>query len=235
MSAMAAISVVGVDTLDIRVGERRWPFAEERRAEIDAHFAQRRLARPALFNGRILVLHRHTLHGGHFAGEAGATDFASFLAWRDWGFPDPSVRNFFAMGAVRGADGAFVLGVMGAHTANPGRVYFPAGTPDLDDVREGAVDLEGSIWRELHEETGLGPPDIDRVGPWNAVVAGPRIAFIKTLEAREPSDRIASRIRAHIAAQTAPELADIRLVRGPGDLDPQMPEFATAFLRAAWT
>ena len=51
------------------------------------------------------------------------TDFASFLAWRDWGFPDAGVFNGFGVGALRAADGAFVLGEMAHHTSNAGRNY----------------------------------------------------------------------------------------------------------------
>ena len=134
-----------------------WPFAEERRAEIDAHFAgsstrSRSCGTAASCSGAIRFSPPSGFRASYFE-----TDFASFLAWRDWGFPDKDVFNGFGMGALRANDGAFVLGVMGEHTANAGRIYFPSGTPDLDDISGGAVDIDGSVTRELEEETGLTP------------------------------------------------------------------------------
>src|SRR5215468_846085 len=106
-----------------------------RRDAIAAHFAPRLKSTPQMWNGRVLLLRdlaiaRGTLHGVYF--EAGV---AEFMAWRDWNFPDPSVVNCFSMGALRTSDGAYLLGVMSDRTANAGRIYFPAGTPDPGDVR----------------------------------------------------------------------------------------------------
>ena len=87
------------------------------------------------------------------------TDFASFLAWRDWGFPDPAVFNGFGMGALRCADGAFVMGEMGQHTAECRAHLFSVRHARSRRHRDGAVDIPGSIVRELEEETGLTPGD----------------------------------------------------------------------------
>src|SRR5882724_3240194 len=140
---MTATTVIRVERLALAFAPQPWRFASDRRAEIDAHFADRQREKPGLWNGRVLLLHRHRLEGPVFGGAFLETDFASFLAWRDWGFPDAGVTNCFAMGALRGSDGGYLLGLMAPHTATAGKVYFPAGTPDPDDIAGGTVDLAG--------------------------------------------------------------------------------------------
>src|SRR5438309_6721162 len=164
-----------VTTLDLAVRPIVWPFAEERRAEITAHFAEKQRERPKLWNGRVLLGRDAVFTDGHLAATYFETDFASFLAWRDWGFPDKAVFNGFGMGALRASDGAFVMGEMGQHTANAGRLYFPSGTPDPDDLRDGALDMAGSVSREIEEETGLTPADYRSDTHWHCVVSGPAI------------------------------------------------------------
>ena len=159
------------------------------------------------------------------------TDFASFLAWRDWGFPDSDVFNGFGMGALRAADGAFVLGEMGEHTANAGRIYFPSGTPDPDDVCDGALDIAGSVAREVEEETGLTPADYRPCAHWDCVVTGASVAMIKMLTVDLPGEALQARIEANLARQAQPELSAIHLVRGR-PISPPMPRFVTAFIEA---
>jgi 8-oxo-dGTP pyrophosphatase MutT (NUDIX family) len=232
---MREISIMPIERLELAFASRPWPFASERRADIDAHFAQLQRSNPALWNGRVLMLHQHEIRTTVFHGAYLDTDFASLLAWRHWNFPDAAIKNCFAMGALQAADGAFLLGVMAAHTSNPGMIYFPAGLPDLSDIDDARVDLARNLMREVGEETGLGQPDFEAEPGWTTVLAGPRIAQMKRLRARETAADLRARILANLAREPQPELADIRIVRGPADFDPMMPPFVTAFLRHVWS
>jgi 8-oxo-dGTP pyrophosphatase MutT (NUDIX family) len=231
---MTSFPVVPVDRLVLGHSHWDWPFAHERRREIERHFAKLQRAKPALYNGRVLMLRDFAVDARVFRGRWFETDYASLLAWRDWDFPDPTVKNAFAMGALRGSDGGFLLGEMGTHTANAGKIYFPAGTPEPSDVIRGNVDLLSNVTREVEEETGLTPADFRPHPGWLTVLAGPRIAQMKLLQAAVPAAQLRQRILDFLAAQKQPELADIRIVHGPDDLPAAMPRFMAAFLQDFW-
>jgi 8-oxo-dGTP pyrophosphatase MutT (NUDIX family) len=220
-----------VTTLDLSFRPWLWPFAKARRADIDAHFAIKQREKP-IWNGRILLGRDPVFTGERFSASYFDADFASFLAWRDWGFPDASVFNGFGMGALRCRDGAFVLGEMGRHTSNAGRIYFPSGTPDLDDISGGAVDIPGSVAREVEEETGLCAADYRVGGHWDCVVSGAVIAMIRILNVDLKGEALRARIEANLARQRQPELSAIHLVRGAGDITAAMPRFVAAFVEA---
>ncbi len=218
-----------VTTLDLGFVPRPWPFADERRAEISSAFRasssrRSRSGTAACCWGAIRSSPASASRASYFE-----TDFASFLAWRDWGFPDAGVFNGFGMGALRCSDGAFVLGEMGQHTSNAGRIYFPSGTPDLDDIRGDAVDIAGSVAREVLEETGLAPADYRADAHWDCVVSGCAIAMIRILDVDLTGEALRARIEANLARQEQPELSAIHLVRATRDLTAAMPRFVTAF------
>jgi 8-oxo-dGTP pyrophosphatase MutT (NUDIX family) len=227
---MTSPAIHRVTTIDFTVQDFAWPFAHERRAEIASHFAEKQRERPKLWNGRVLLGREAVFSGDRVAARYFETDFASFLAWRDWGFPDKAVFNGFGMGALRASDGAFVMGVMGADTANAGRIYFASGTPDLDDVKDGVLDIAGSVVREVEEETGLKASDYRAEAHWHCVVTGSAIALIRILDLDMAGEAVRARIEANLAAQEHPELAGVLLVRGRGDLAATMPRFVTAFI-----
>ena len=219
-----------VATLDLPVRPWAWPFAAERREDIDAHFKARQAEKPRMWNGRVLLGRKPVFSGDGFSAEAFETSFASFLAWRDWGFPDKDVFDGFGMGALHCSDGAYALGEMGSQNATAGRVYFPSGTPDPNDVRDGKLDISGSIVREMEEETGLIPADYRTDPHWDVVVMDSIIAMIRRLDVALAGEALRQRIEANLAGQREPELARIHLVRGPGDLTSSMPRFVVAWL-----
>jgi hypothetical protein len=219
-----------VTRLDLKFQPWSWPFAEARRADIDAHFAVMQREKPQIWNGRILLARNPDFAADRLSAYYFEADFASFLAWRDWGFPDTSVFNGFGMGALHCADGAFILGEMGQHTSNAGRIYFPSGTPDLDDIRGDAVDMSGSVAREVLEETGLASADYRAGAHWDCVVSGAAIAMIRILDVDATGEALRARIEANLARQTQPELCAVHLVRARRDLTAAMPRFVTAFV-----
>jgi 8-oxo-dGTP pyrophosphatase MutT (NUDIX family) len=169
-----------------------------------------------------------------FRGSYLKTDYASFMSWKDWGHPETGVRDSFAQAALRSADGAFLLGVMGPHTANAGKIYFPGGTPDPGDIKGEAVDLAASVWREVAEETGLTAADLEAEPGWHSVFWGAHIAHLKIMQAKLNAVALRERIVGFLKRQDPPELADIRIVRSLADLEPAMLAFVGGFLRAQW-
>ena len=200
---MTELPIIPLTGLDLRFEPAPWPFADERRAEIDAHFAKLRAEKPQCGTGACCCCAAERLPAGVLSGAYSEVDFASFVAWRDWDFPDKSVRNCFAMAALRSADGAFLLGEMGAHTATAGQIYFPAGTPDRHDLVGDTVDLERGVMRELAEETGLTLADVVPESGWTAVLEGQRIALMKIVQAKESADALAARIRTYLSHKSS--------------------------------
>ncbi len=219
-----------VEAVDCRLDDRPWAWAEAEAARIDAHWATLVARKPALYDGAVLLMHSGRVDGSVFRGSYLFTRFSRFMAWRDFGSPDRSIRNGFAMAALRSADGAWLLGEMGAHTANAGQVYFPSGTPDPSDIRDGRVDLAGSVARELEEETGLSAAEARFEPAWTIVEAGQKVAFLQTVTVDADADALRARIHDFLTRDPQPELARIHIARSRADITPAMPDFVAGFL-----
>jgi 8-oxo-dGTP pyrophosphatase MutT (NUDIX family) len=230
---------VRVASVQAEIAPFDWAFVREHEAAIDAEWARMVEAKPATFNGRILLQHRGEVVGDRFACRYFETDYRSFIGWLRLGHPPApgaTLRNGFAMAALRARDGAYLLGVMGAHTVNAGKIYFAAGTPDRDDLLpDGTVDLAGSTLRELEEETGLTPDDVVVKRGWTLAFSPHKVALLRDVRIDLPADEARALMLDRIARQDEPELADIAIVRGAADIDPaRMPPFMQDFLRDAF-
>ncbi|MGC2786845.1 MAG: NUDIX hydrolase [Roseiarcus sp.] len=228
-----------VAELDLMFEPLPWEFAERQAGAIAAHWGRLTKAKPSLFNGRVLLLGqrlietrrdgRLKLKGVYFE-----TDYADFLAWTAFGHPGKPVENCFAMAALRSDDGAFLLGEMAHHTYAAGQIYFPAGTPDPDDVFDDRVDLEASARRELLEETGLLAAETNMAPDWTVVITSQRVACMKLMTFPLPAVRLKARIEAFLARDPLAELARMHIVRDPEDIDEErVPSFVADYLRYA--
>lgn len=230
-----------VDRLDCRLVSHRWAFAEEEAARIDAHWAARLARTPSMYDGPVLLARKAALETESAARvlrvEAFETRFSRFLAWRDFGWPDASVYNFFAMPALRSSDGAWLVGEMGQAHSAAGQRYFPGGTPDPADVTEtGEVDLYGSLARELAEETGLPAQEGVAAQGWTVIFDRQRVACLRRIDWPAPAAAIRERVRRFLDAEAEPELAAVHMLASGRHDDPRLPAFMTAFLaRAAET
>ena len=237
MSVLAA-TIARVDEIDCAFEPRDWVFAREEAAAIDAHWAQACAAKSGLFNGRVLLMHHHAIAGlpngaRQFRGGFMEVDYKAFLAWRDFGAPGEPLHNCFAMAALQTPDGAFLLGEMGAQTANAGLVHFAAGTPDRSDIAGHKVDLAGSVLRELREETGLTLEDISVSPGWVLVFDGPRIACMKRCVLKAGAEAVLAGVHAYLAGEARPELVRMHVYRAKGDVDAaRLPRFMQAYLAA---
>ena len=230
MSEHCAISVI--ERVDAVFEERDWPWARTHAGEIAHVWDQARRTRPEMFDGEVLLA-----TATHGAGEGLAlrffpVRFSAFFAFKQAGFPDETVLNVFAMAALRCGDGRFLLGEMGAHTANPGQVYFPSGTPDRSDVTpELTVDLAGSVLRELAEETGLKPPSDALAGHWHMLRKTGQIALMRPIGLPDDSAEELTRVRRTLAAQQEPEFVAVSaLSPQAASADPRLPGFMRAYM-----
>lgn len=224
--------------IDFRLEPKPWHFESERAVEIDAHWAKLIANNPLFYNGRVLLMPHakleETAQGLELAGSCLIAEYKSFLAWRAFGFPETGIRNGFAMAALRSADGAFLLGEMGPLTASPGRIYFPAGTPDPNDLTGDVLDLEGSVLRELAEETGLTAQDVALAPNWTVVFDGPYIACMKTMQSALSARELVDRVGAFLAREQHPELVRLKPVFDASDFDEEhMPKFIISYLTHA--
>ncbi|MGL4290626.1 MAG: NUDIX hydrolase [Phreatobacter sp.] len=222
-----------IRTMETGISTVRWTYAETHAEAIRSAWDQWIADKPAMFNGRVLLLAEGAAEGDVFRGRYMAVDYAEFLHFMRYGAADGSTRNAFALAGLTSADDCLLMGVMAAHTANAGKIYFPGGTPDLSDVVGARVDLDGSVRRELTEETGLQPDELDIEDGFWLREDDKRSAFVKVMRSPLAAAPLRALILERIAAVETPELADIHIVRDAGDLRPDlMPAFQLAY--AEW-
>jgi hypothetical protein len=217
---VATLEVRGFDGEMIQAA----PFDLSVGGEIAAHWRRASAGRPQMFDGRVLLAVDCWIEDGLLRARHAEVAFSAFNWWRA-AAPPGGLRNVFGAGAVVSADGAALVGRMAPGTAAAGLVYFPCGTPDLDDVADGRVDLDRSIEREIAEETGLGE-DVLVASELRIAVFVPKVAaYVRRYDCRLPAAELLRRVEDHLAGQAAPELDRVMTVRSPDELGDSAPPY----------
>jgi hypothetical protein len=107
-------SVRCLECLDFTFAPWSWPFADDRRSEIDAFFRRECENNPRLWNGRLLLLRDARIAQGTMAGSFFETDYASLLASLAWGAMETPVKACLPAAALIGSDGDLIVGEMAA-------------------------------------------------------------------------------------------------------------------------
>lgn len=220
-----------ISSFDLRLHAGAWSFAEAEKPRIAEHWRKLADANPRIWNGDVLICARAEVMDAVLTGHFIKTDYASFVAWRDWGWPDEGVSNVFGSAIVHTADNALLYGRMAPHTLNSGKIYPPGGSLEMKDVTaDGRVDVMGSLIRELAEETGLDAADAERA-ELLAVFDGPRLSVAQVFRFAQAADTLAEEVRRYLRDGHEDELSDVEIVRASSQIDSNIPGYAVALAR----
>lgn len=143
-----------VSSLDLRVEDGDHPLQLAHQDEILENWKREKAAKPAFFDGRMVLHRRLALREGAISGVAHLVSFSTFLWWRRQG-ESTGACHLFGMAVPISSDGAIIAIRMGPHTANAGMIYCAAGSLDEHDICGGRCDVDRNMHREVREETGL--------------------------------------------------------------------------------
>jgi ADP-ribose pyrophosphatase YjhB (NUDIX family) len=210
-----------------------WDYARRHASAIARHWSVRQQQNPKMFNGWVFVLREHRLAEDKLEGVLVATDFASYLYWRERGFDDGQTCEAFANIFLRGECGGYLVARAAVHTLNGGLFVAPGGMLDERDVdTRGGVDIVTYALRELAEETGLQPAEVAVEGGFHVFRDGAQLSIGIVGRALMGDAAVLARVGQHNGALAAPELGGAVWWRDAAPTARDMPSTVAATLRA---
>ncbi len=205
-------SVFPVSSLRLEVLEGVHPWFSAYGPEIARHWQQEVAANPNLFDGNMVFQRELGFSDGRVEGRSHIVPYSAFLHWRAVGRGEGG-HHLFGMPMIFSRDGALIAIRMAETTANPGRVYAPAGSIDDHDIADGFCDLDGNMRRETLEETGLDLAAMRaELGYWAVHLLNSVAIFRIFHDVRNEAELLAD-IQAHIDADPNPEISAAIAIR----------------------
>ncbi|KAB2665021.1 NUDIX hydrolase [Brucella tritici] len=217
-----------IDSAEVRVLSGPLPYTVENREAIVSNWTHERAANPTLFDGEFYLAPEAELMGSVFHAGFKRTSFATLMHWRR----DVSQErpwHIFGVGVIVSSEGHLIAGRMSAQNAGAGRVYFPAGSVDDNDIVDGYVDYDANRQREVREETGLDLLDARAEQQISLVTGNRSIALFRRYYFDVPSPELVSRIEQYLSAEEEPELSEIIPVKAAGAMGDATPSYVRAF------
>ncbi|QLF70772.1 NUDIX domain-containing protein [Peteryoungia desertarenae] len=200
-------AVLPIDGYQLKVLEGRHPIEKAHAEAIAANWQLEQRANPSLYNGELILQERISLEGRQIHARGYVADYASFLWWRK--VPGrPGACHLFGYPVLVSSDGALIAVRMSDHTANPGQVYFAAGSVEPVDVVAGECDLAGNMAREVLEETGLSLSEAKTDGQLYASYRTRRLTLFQLFHFSDSADQLIARIRKHAQECGEKEISD---------------------------
>jgi 8-oxo-dGTP pyrophosphatase MutT (NUDIX family) len=209
--------ILPVDAVDVRLDPSTHPFALDNAEAIVENWQRELAARPALFDGTVVLLSQLTYRDNRLVGRCHAVNYSTFMLWRKRR-ENSGAEHAYAHAVLVAGDNALVAIRMGSHTVNAGRVYFAAGSFEPIDFRDGQVDVDFNMIREVREETGLDLSDAPRGKRYHVLSTASGTVIFRRYRETAPADELARRISAFVATETEPEIEGPVIIRHAADL-----------------
>jgi len=209
--------ILPVDAVDVRLDPGPHPFSVDNAEAIAENWQHETAANPALFDGIVVLLSQLAYRDNRLVGRCHAVNYSTFMLWRKRR-ENSGAEHAYAHAMLVAGDNALVAIRMGPHTVNAGRVYFAAGSFEPVDFRDGLVDVDFNMIREVGEETGLDLSGAVRGPQWHALSTASGTVIFRRYHVDEPANEIARRISAFVAAEADPEIEGPVIIRHAADL-----------------
>lgn len=209
--------ILPVDEIDVRLDPGPHPFERDNAQAIIDNWRREVTANPALFDGTVVLLSALAWRDNRIVGRCHAVKYSTFLLWRK-NRQGTGAEHAYGHAMLVAGDNALVAIRMGAHTVPAGSVYFAAGSFEPIDFRDGRVDVDFNMIREVREETGLDLTGAARGKRYHALSTSTGTVLFRRYHVDAPADEIARRIGAFVATETEPEIEGPVIIRHAADL-----------------
>jgi 8-oxo-dGTP pyrophosphatase MutT (NUDIX family) len=215
--------VIPIKSAVVRIDSAPLSYEAEHSEDIVANWASATTANPALFNGPFFMAERAGVTEETFEARYHRTRFATMMHWKA-NTTNDKPWHIYGVGVIVSNDNRLIAGRMAPSTSAAGRVYFPAGSFDEDDVVDQHIDVDGNMLREVEEETGIKLSEAGhRDGGILLVTVNRNIALFRRHYFDLSADQLLERIRVHIASQDDSELDDITAISAAGEMGETTP------------